>query len=109
MVNSRIERASYITDLRAKIARLDANLQILERRARHVTADTRQYLDYAEQFDRLRQRSGALSATAASGVDDASTSSLEWAELRTRLDREWRELITELDGVENRFGTKTRE
>ncbi len=88
MVNSRLERGSYITDLRTKIARLDANLQVLERRARHATADTRLYLGYAEQFDRLRQRSGAISASAENAADDVSTSSVEWAELKTRLDRE---------------------
>jgi hypothetical protein len=107
-VDSHRERESYIADLRSKLADLDKNLQVLEQRASHATADTRQYLLYAGQFDRLRQRTVAIAETVKRDTVDATVASVEWAELKTRLDREWRDLLTDLDGIENYFGPKAR-
>lgn len=106
-MDSRDDRDAYLAKLRAKVAQLDKNLQTLEHRAEHETADTRQYLRYARQFDRLRQRTRAMSESFGSEIDNDSTAAVDWAELETRLDREWRDLLEDFSGIENVFGRKS--
>ena len=108
-MDSRNEREAYFAELRAKFAQLNENLQSLEQRAEHETSDTQQYLQYLEQFRQLRQRSAAMSGLGGDEVGNREGPAVDWAELKTRLDREWQDLLTEIDDVENVFGRNDAE
>jgi hypothetical protein len=102
-MNTSDERLRYFADMRAKAAQLAGNLNALERRARGKADDATAYVRSEQQFERLRQRHAAFSDAFTVDSRDATQAALEWAELKTRLDLAWRELLTDFDQIQQTF------